>query len=524
MKRNSRRARAALAAASALAVVASAVSCGNDSGSQGGTAKVAVSDQIPSLDPYTTLGFTVAKYAYDSLVNVTADGDVVSGLAAEWHATANSATFTLRPNVTCSDGTKLTAKHVAAVLTYASDPKNQLEAPPVILPSIPFTVTGDDATRTVKISMPKPYSFVLRTVGLLPIICPKGLKDPKSLAKTTDGTGPYKLASYSSAGPYVFSARKGYAWGPDGASTSADGLPSKIEISVVAEESTAANLLLTGGLSIATVSGSDRTRLAAADLHDVPLPLASGLTFFNQAKGRPLENAALRTGLVEALDRQEVANVVVGGKGTPGTDLRATNAVCHADVAGANLPNGDAMATLRAAGWTKVGGKLEKAGRQVSIRILHLSSLAELGSAAELMASTWQKLGIKVDILSQDANGFTNTLYQTGDWDVMVGSNAISLPSTIVPLFSGSTPPKGLNFSHVNNAEYARHVAQALTKQDTASCPHWQQASAALLKAADVLPVADGAAHYWGKDATFSLIESGANAPTIDPTSIRLRK
>lgn len=523
MNRTSRLPRAIVAAACTAVVAVTTIGCSSDSQKTlADTVKIAISEQITSMNPYTNVGATVAKFAYDSLVNVTTEGEVVSGIAGTWDATSESATFTLQENVECSDGSMLTASDVAAALSYASDPENQLESPRVILPSVPFSAEGDDTARTVTVTMSQPYSFILRTVGLLPIVCAAGLADPESLATTSAGTGPYVFNSSSSSGPYEFTIREGYSWGPDGASTSADGMPAKVEISVIPDESTMANLLVAGEVNIGTVSGSDRARLAAAKLLDVPVPVASGLTFFNQAPGRALENAELRKGLVEALDRQALANVVEGGQGTPGTGLRAVNAVCHADLADEHLPSGDPVATLNKGGWNMVDGKLEKDGKPLSLQIIHLSSFAQFGSAAELMADNWKGLGVTVDIRSQDTNGFINSLYETGDWDVMVGSNAMSLPSSLVPLFSGATPPDGINFSHVNNADYTALVSQALTKEGETSCSDWQSAAAALMKAASVLPVADGSAHYWGHDTEFALTDSGANAPTIDPTSIRL--
>jgi len=70
-----------------------------------GTFTMAVGDDLGIFDPYRTGIFGYSKLAYDSLVNLQPDGTFASGLAQKWTADAHSATFTLRPDVTCSDGT-----------------------------------------------------------------------------------------------------------------------------------------------------------------------------------------------------------------------------------------------------------------------------------------------------------------------------------------------------------------------------------------------------------------------------------
>lgn len=484
----------------------------------GGTARIALPYEIPSFNPYTSYGLQVASYAYDSLVNITDKGEIVSGLASKWQATATSATFTVRSGVTCSDGTTLTAADVAASITYASDPKNQLVGVSGLLPGVPFTATADASANTVSVKLSAPFSFILRTIGVLPIVCPGGLRNPKSLDTKTDGTGPYTLSSYTSGGPYTLTVRKGYAWGPGGATTSSPGQPAKIVLSVVSSESTAANLLLTGGLDIATVSGPDRARLAGPGFSTASYPEVLGFTEFNESSGHPLSDPAVRKALVEDINRQALANVAAGGQGTPGTGLTSVNAVCHTNLA-ADLPKGDAAAALAADGWTKVGGKLEKAGHQLSIRVVTSSaSGATLPSVAEELESEWEGLGINVTVANEDLNGLTTTLVQTGNWDVTLGSVPITLPSQLTPSVSGMAPPKGANYADIQNVGYTNAETQALTKADTASCADWNKADAALLQAADLVPIADGSSYTIGHNAVFSL---GNNA-WIVPTSIRL--
>ncbi|MFD7868497.1 ABC transporter substrate-binding protein, partial [Streptomyces sp. NPDC059783] len=322
-----------------------------------GTVRIAESSETPSFDPYSAFGASQARYAYDSLVGLAPDGTPVTGLATSWHATATTASFTLRPGVTCSDGTRLTASAVSRALTYASDPDHQLAGAQTVLPNVPFTASADDRAGTVSVRTAAPFPFLVRTVGLLPIVCPTGLDRPGLLERTTQGTGPYVLTRYTPGGPYEFTVREGYDWGPAGATTAARGLPARLVLTVVPQTSTAANLLLTGGIEIAHVSGPDRSRLDGHGLSATEVTSVVGLTFFNQRPGRALADQGLRRALVAGLDRQGLANVAVGGRGSPAGDFGAVGAVCHAALADAHLPSYDAARALRRAGWSPAGAR-----------------------------------------------------------------------------------------------------------------------------------------------------------------------
>ncbi|SCF73228.1 peptide/nickel transport system substrate-binding protein [Streptomyces sp. Ncost-T10-10d] len=522
----------ARSAAVASAAVASAVMAGCGGGDVssthtpvvvGGTVTIATASETPSFHPYSQFGSALAPYAYDSLVNMAPDGRVASGLAEKWRAGATSASFTLRRGVTCSDGAILTASGVARSLRYASDPRNRLVGARAALPGVPFTVSADDAARTVSVRMASPYSFIVRTIGLVPVVCPAGLADPGALDRHTEGTGPYVLSGYTSGGPYLFTRRKGYAWGPRGATNAAAGQPERIVVSVVPQESTVANLLLTGGVNIAMVTGPDRARLTGHGLATAQVPTVVGLTFFNERTGRPLSDPVLRQALVGALDRKGLANVAIGGDGTPASHLTAADSVCHADVAAGNLPSHGAVGALGAAGWTKnAQGRLVKHSRPLRLRLLSSADFGStLPSVAELMAATWQALGADVDLVSESSNAVVQAMYQSGDFDVVVGSSpGPPLPAQLVPYFSGSPPSGGLNFAYVANRAYDRFVALALRAPGTASCADWNRAAAALFRSADALPIADGTSTVYGYRTTFAVAPGGQ----IVPTSIRLHR
>ena len=93
---------------------------------------------------------------------------------------------------------------------------------------------------------------MLQGIGFVQMICSKGLADRSSLARGANGSGPYTLVSAVPGDHYTFQVRKNYTWGPGGSTTATNGLPAKVTLKVVTNETTQANLVLTGGLNLAT--------------------------------------------------------------------------------------------------------------------------------------------------------------------------------------------------------------------------------------------------------------------------------
>lgn len=325
--RTTRRTRSAAAVATVLGLVATAAACDGGSSADGGdgsTVVLAVAADPGTLSPTTALASTAISmnsFAYDTLVHFAADGSLIPGVAEKWSATPTTAQFTIRSGVTCEDGSPLTADDVAAEYNHIADPKNQS---PLLGLSVPVTAVAkaDRANRTVTVTTTKPAPFIVQMARLLPLLCKKSLAAPNALAKATGASGPYRLTEAVPGDHYTYVKRDGYAWGPRG-STGA-GLPGKLVFKVVANESTAANLLMAGQISGALISGADQERLDAAGVKNESIEALFGQFLFNQAVGRPGADPAVRKALVSVLDLKQLGNVATGGKGKPATAIGET--------------------------------------------------------------------------------------------------------------------------------------------------------------------------------------------------------
>ncbi len=93
----------------------------------------------------------------------------------------------------------------------------------------------------------------------------------------------------------------------------------QVEFRVIPNETTAANLLVSGDINAAQIVGPDAARLT--DLQATSSQLVLGEGWFNQAPDRVTADLAVRTALVQALDLDALANVASSGTGKRATQL-----------------------------------------------------------------------------------------------------------------------------------------------------------------------------------------------------------
>jgi peptide/nickel transport system substrate-binding protein len=509
-----------LAAACVLVLGVSACGGGNDAGSaefaKGATYTEPLTGDPGNLHPLRAvqqLTNAVLPFAYDTLVSIDEQGHISGQLAERWDVTPKKVTFTLRPGITCADGTKLTATNVADNFEWIKDPKHK---------STDYQVKADDAARTVTVTLKQPYGFLLEGAGTLWVVCPKGLADPKSLAHATDGTGPYELTDYVADDHLTFDVRKDYKWGPGGAATSAPGTPQRVVFRVVQNLTTQTNLLLSGDLSSATITGPDASRLKGQGYSEVKTVTGPFDMFYNQRPGHPGADPKVREALTKALDLEQLRKVVTEGSGTRPPSLAILPPrPCHNDTTDGTLPEHDlegAKALLDEAGWTAgAGGTRAKDGKPLTVSLAYISGQTPLGAGMELVSGWWKELGVDVKLKGRDANAYTQVLFAGNDWDAAALSVALPYPNMFTAYATGPASPEGQNFPAIENADYARLAQQALGTPGKPGCDLWAQAEQALFRDVDVVPVAADVVTTYSKSARLAIGQNGT-----EPTSIKM--
>jgi peptide/nickel transport system substrate-binding protein len=493
----------------------------------GGTYTTAMATDPGNLHPLKATQQTtntVIAFAYDSLIHVNGEGKVVPELASAWTASAQEVTFTLREGVTCTDGTELTPSIVAKTFEWVKDPAHSSSLIGTNLPSADFTVSADDTAHTVTIRVSEPDGFLLDGAGLVPIVCPKGLADPKSLARTTDGTGPFALTEYTADQQLVMEARKDYTWGPDGARTDEPGFPAKVVFRIVQNNTTAVNLFLSGQLTDVTPTGAEQARVKARGGFTMESQAGPSDLFFNERPGYPGSDPDVRRALTMALDLDQLAKVVSEGDGTRATGLAVLKPQpCPADTVTGHVPEHDkaaAEALLDGAGWTMGSdGVRVKDGKPLSVTLGYLSGEDPIAAGMELVSEWWKDIGVQVKTKGQGANAYLGTLFGGSGWDAGYLSVQLVYPSEFVPFGSGPQPPKGQNFAAIDNAGYTDLSGRAeSTPAAEGGCELWGRAEQALFDAADVVPVANTVGVTYADRAVFT---EGLTS-LVEPTSIRL--
>jgi len=488
----------------------------------GGTFVTAVNDDPGDLDPMKAVSpdtFSVVSLAYESLIAVTADGDLVPWLAESWDETGTEVVFTLKDGITCTDGSEFTAQTVADNLNYNADPANAtFSYGSVIDERISATADGDTVTVTSTENNP----FLAVNVGTIMLVCDAGLEDTAALADTTDGTGLYGLSDVKPGDTYTFTKRDGYTWGPDDVTSDTEGLPDTIEARVVTDESTASNLLLSGELNAATITGADRARLDGAGLTHTGVRNPVGMMLFNEKEGRPFADPLVREALSIAIDRGEVGTVIADGEGLEPISLVTKNPLlCVADEPKWTLPDTDldrAEELLDEAGWAlNSDGLREKDGVPLTIKFVYNAPTSTHAAAAELVKEAWDGLGVTTELTANDAAAWSEQLFSTFDWDTGWVQVAPGGPVILSTFFDGATPDQGgLNFMWVDNPEYSALVAEASSATPEDSCGIFQDAEKQLIERFDVFPVIDNILPTYQSGAVFE------QPNYIQPTSIRM--
>ena len=505
-------------AASATAVVLTGLASGSGAApglsqraAPSGTLTMAIETDPGSLDPQLTLlgaARTVNSFVYDPLLTVVGPGKVASGLASSWKVrSAKQVQLTLRRGVTCSDGTRMTASVVKRNIEFVGNPANGSPWYGVAVPPT-STVEANDRAGTVTITSKIPSPFMLQGLGLLQIVCARGLADRSVLARGGAGSGPYILVESVTGDHYTFAVRKGYTWGPNGATTTAARLPARVVLKVVPNETTSANLLLTGGLNVATISGDERARLNSRDLF-TRVTIGFPLEFFlNQKAGRPLANARVRRAVVQALNLNQIGGVATSGRGLPMTQLtRQDVSPCAGNSVAGSVPRYNPQAA-----------RSVLAGSSPSLKVIFPTDAGvSLTPAMELAQQQLSQAGAKITLQGTTTVALQGALFATGDWDIAVLGLGVTSPEQLKPFFSGPAPVT--NFSSIDNADYRRDVARATRRVGTAGCKLWLDAERALFRQSNIAPSRAATVAVYGRNATFSL-----NAAGVVPTSLRLTR
>jgi peptide/nickel transport system substrate-binding protein len=522
-----------------LGVVTGSAAPGSRSGPRSNSAATASGTLVmraiawTSLDIHTALDEEIGLPAYDRLLAFGPGQKLIPYLAKSWKVTRTSVTFNLRTDATCSDGTKVTPSVVLNSMKRYFDPKTVTAGKFKFFGPGPFKLSANNKAGTFTFTTATPYDFLppfaFPTTG---IVCPAGLANPKQLSSKMFGSGPYTLTSIVPGDHATFKLRPEWKWGPNG-STAKD-LPQTLVLKVVAQETTAANLLLTGGLDIGNVTGPDIARLKANKSLKVQVSsnFETHPLLFNVAPGRVTADIAVRKALSTAVDAKVWNQVGNFGYGTASTSLFVPGTPCFDPGTARLIPKpstDEARAILLADGYTMQGGKLMKNGQPLKISFIAFPGYVD-SAAFEYVLEQWTKVGIDTTLQNTEAVAWYNQL-GAGNFDVSFLATGPFFPSLAygsswahgVANHPEQTPAGGgQNFGRINDPvlEADRNAAISSTGSKK-SCGYWAQYQRRLLSQYYVVPTAANQYLFFSNKHVAGYVLMNI---LMEPYSLRLKK
>ncbi|MEU1205310.1 ABC transporter substrate-binding protein [Nocardia sp. NPDC005825] len=378
-----------LSAAGLLAASACGASNSDGSPRDGGTLRVGALGKTSKIerDPHKTLSndsdFLIASLVFDALTVPGANPNVAPRLASSWKQLDDPRVwrFTLAPGARFHDGTAVRVDDVVWSLRRLREMAGETKVP---------VASGDaitsDGTDGVLITTASPNRDLPMLLRLMTFVVKSGTTDFSAPV----GTGPFRLESYSDGNARLVR-------NPDWHG----GAPRLDAIEVHRFESTTAlaNAVMAGQIDLASNVGAvaGRTAVGRRDLsvirraNDVVIPIV-----MRTADG-PFADVRVRTALRLAVDRDTMVKQITSGYGSAANDVLGT-----AD------PTYDTGLPRRGRDFDRARALLADAkfdtGRTYPL-ITKDEAVGEVDSA-RLFATQAAEIGVKLDVVVQDANVF----------------------------------------------------------------------------------------------------------------------
>ncbi|MFJ1457525.1 ABC transporter substrate-binding protein [Nocardia sp. N2S4-5] len=404
----------------AVAAVATLAACGSDSGDTapagppqpGGTLRYGLSLAPTCSDPAqsgTNQTLYVTRQIVDSLTDQNPEtGAITPWLAQSWEVSpdAKSFTFHLRPGVTFSDGTPLTAtsvqKNFDAIVRTLTGAKAPLAAS--YLAGYTGTTPVDPLTARVEFDRPNAQFLQASStpqLGILADAATVGSADERCLGNNI-GSGPFTYAEYKQGASATLAKRAGYAWGSAAFAHQGEAYLDRIEFTVVPESGVRAGSVSSNQLdavSDALPQDAPQIEATGGKVQVTPNP---GLPFGiqpNVTRG-PLRDAAVRAALEPAIDRQELVDTVLGPQFRPASSPLGSKTPGYVDLSTSLRYDPEAARRrLDQAGWVPGGdGIRAKDGVRLSFGILFSRAFAGNQAILELIQQQLRKVGVDVQL------------------------------------------------------------------------------------------------------------------------------
>ena len=510
----------ALATVGALAL-AGCTAAADDAGDsatpvEGGTLTYATGDAEPTcLDPHVGGNYPQAlistQYA-ESLVSKDADGEIVPWLAESWTEASDglSWTFTLKPDVTFTDGTPFDAAAVAANVAHVQDPSTLSSTGYLALAKVTGVEAVDDLTARIDLSTPDSALLESLTQPWLAMESPEALQRPQEVnCESPVGTGPFVVDSWTKQEQVELSRNDDYSSPPADADHTG---PAHLE-SVVwrfIPDSAARYAALQAG-QVDVIDNAQPDTLVAAEKDDAiseidaPRPGASNRLELNSGKA-PFDDERVREAFITGVDVDDAIDSLFFGTAERSySPLSSVEPLAFSDPSLFEVDADAAGDLLDDAGWSARDseGYRTKDGTRLSLTfpVSTNQSIPAEQSLFEQIQAGAKSLGFEVVLQPLDLSSWYGAL-ATDDYDLVSAPYTKVGPDVLRILFdtSGITPaPSGYFANHAQLSDPA--LDDLLTRASQTSdaderADLYQQAQQIVLESRTVLPLYDQQNHY----------------------------
>src|SRR3954471_13279516 len=397
----------ALAGAVSAAVAACSPAGSGDAKSSTGPLVVARTVDLDQLDPAVATAFGTTQtlqLVFDTLLRTDADGRLVPGLAKSWETgkDGRTLTFHLQPGVKFHNGDALTADAVVATLDRVRDEATASVVRSNLL-NVSAVTAPDPATAVIKLT--KPDGSILNTLTLVgtAILDPADIKAGR-IAKSANGTGPFKLAGRTQGQKVDLTANAAYFGGKPKISG--------VEFRVIPDETSILAGLRARSFDAGVLTDPNVvSQVRGGGLKVASTPSLAYHTLMLNGRRKPLDRLTVRQAIACAIDRKQVIDTAVAGQGTatgpvtsPGYHLSPTD--------GLPCQPGDTAAAKKLLG-----------GTPVSLKMLVMSGgYASAINEAQNLQAQLSKIGVKLSIDQQPTNVYVKR-WTKADYDVTLALN-----------------------------------------------------------------------------------------------------
>jgi peptide/nickel transport system substrate-binding protein len=414
----------------------------------------------------------LARLLFPGLLAFDTEGKLVPDLAESYEVSKDlkKVTLVLRENLFWDDGEPLTVDDVLFTIRTIQLPE---AASPLATNFQGVTVKKGEAPRSIVFQLRQPYAPFLYnlTVGILPAHIWRNI-EPAHMVRSEQiikpiGAGPFRfkqlqknkvgeIVSYSLVRNERYHGAKPYL-----AQITFRYYPTYDELLRALKHGE-----IHGARKIPPDAAEAVSKIRRLKIVRITLPHVLAV-FFNQARSKPLAQAAVRQALALAVDRGKIIQQALHGEAIP-----VASAIPPGSLGATSelpLPQYDparAEENLEEAGWKKgENGVRQKDNVRLSFTIVS-TDLPEIRATAEELARQWKEIGVEVKIESQSVGIMQREIIRPRNYEALLYGLILGADPDPYPFWhSTQTRDPGLNLSLYKNPkvdtllETARKIA-----------------------------------------------------------------